>query len=106
MILLFTMTMHQLHKATQRMEHLEAQRIKLMSHPAYSPDLSLCNFCLFPKIKEQLRGRNFQDINELHPAVHEQIEGLQKEDFYQCYEQWFERMNECLSAQRHYFEQI
>ena len=40
------------HKATQTMEYLEAQRIKLMGYPAYSPDLSVCDFWLFPKIKE------------------------------------------------------
>ena len=28
------------YKATQKMEYLEAQRMKLMGHPAYSPDLS------------------------------------------------------------------
>ncbi len=94
------------HKATQTMEYLEAQRVKLMGHPAYSLDLSPCDFWLFPKIKEQLRGKNFQDINEIHAAVQEQMDGLRKEDFYQCYEQWFERMNKCISAQEHYFEQI
>ena len=93
-------------KATQTMEYLEAQCVKLMGHPAYSPDLSLCDFRLFPKIKEQLRGKSFQDINELHAAVQEQMDGLQKEDFYQCYEQWFERMNKCISVQGQYFEQI
>ena len=41
------------HKATQTMEYLEVQRIKLMGHhPAYSPDLSPCDLWLFPKIKE------------------------------------------------------
>jgi hypothetical protein len=69
------------------MKYLEAQRVKLMGHPAYSPDLSPCDFWLFPKIKEQLRGKNFQDINELHAAVQEHMDNLGKEDFYQCYEQ-------------------
>jgi hypothetical protein len=32
------------HKATQTMEYLNAQRVKLMGHPAYSPDLSPCDF--------------------------------------------------------------
>ena len=36
----------------------------------------------------------------------EQMEDLEKEEFYQCYEQWFERMNKCISAQGHYSEQI
>ena len=77
-----------------------------MGHPVYSPDFSPCDFCLFPKIKEQLRGKSLQDINELHAPVQEQMERLRKEDFYQCYEQCFERMNKCISSQGHYFEQI
>jgi hypothetical protein len=51
------------------MEYLEAKRVKL---------------------------KDFQDFNELHAAVQEQMEGLREEDFYQCYEQWFERMNRCI----------
>ena len=73
-------------KATQTMEYFDGQRIKLMGHPAYSSDLSPCNFWLFPKIKGQLRRKNFQDINKLHAAVQEQMEGLRKEGFYQCFE--------------------
>ena len=29
----------------------EENSIKILKHPLYSPDLSLCNFWLFPKIK-------------------------------------------------------
>ena len=65
------------------MEYLETQRIKLMGNPAYSPNLGLCDFCLFPKMKKQLRGKNFQDMNEFHAAVQEQMESLRKENFYQ-----------------------
>ena len=65
-----------LHKTTQTMECLEVQCIKSMDHSAYSPDLSPCDFWLFPKIKEQLHGKSFQDINELHVAVQEQMEGF------------------------------
>ncbi|CAF3987093.1 unnamed protein product, partial [Rotaria sp. Silwood1] len=69
------------HKATQTMEYLEAQRVKLMGHPAHSPGLSPCDFLLFPKIKKLLRGKNFQDINELYAAIQEQMDGLRQEDF-------------------------
>ena len=88
------------------MEYLEAQRIKLINHSAYSPDLSLYDLCLFTKIKEQLGGNNFEDMNEIDGGVEEQMEGLEKEDFYQLYEHWFERMNKCINAQEHYFQQI
>ena len=98
--------MHQHTSQHKTMEYLDTQRVMLMGHSAHSLDLSPYNVWLFPKIKEQLRGKSFQDINELHAAVQEQMGGLRKEDFYQCYERWFERMNKCISAQGHYFEQI
>ena len=95
------------HKATETMEYLNDQRVTVMSHPAYSPDWSPCDFWLFPKIKEQLRGKkNPGHKDELSAAVQEQMDGLRKEDFYHCYEPWFERMNECISAHGHYFEQL
>ncbi|CAF3671117.1 unnamed protein product [Rotaria socialis] len=56
------------------MEYLDTKYVKLIGHSAYSPDLSPCDFWLFPKIKEQFRGKNFQDINELDDAVRTQID--------------------------------
>ena len=33
--------------------------VQLLSRPAYSPGLAPSDFCLFPKLKEFLRGRKF-----------------------------------------------
>ena len=88
------------------MNCLHAQRFQLTRHPAYAQDLSLCDFWLFPKIKERLRGKNFQDIYGLYDTVQEQIECRQKEHFHRCFEKWFERMNKCISVQGLDFEQI
>ena len=38
------------------------RRTKTKEHPAYSPDLAPSDFFLFPKIKEILKGRHFDDI--------------------------------------------
>ena len=39
------------------------------NHPGdsdpYSPDLVLCNFWLFPKLKSPLKGKRFQAVNEI-----------------------------------------
>ena len=48
---------------TQTMKYLEAQRIKSMDHSVYSPDFSPCDLCSFPKIKEEFRRKNFQNMN-------------------------------------------
>ena len=37
-------------------DYLTKMGIKTVPHPPYSPDLAPCDFCLFPKLKETLRG--------------------------------------------------
>jgi hypothetical protein len=45
-------------------EVLATEQITVLEHPAYSPDLTASDFFLFPKIKEILKGRHFDDIDE------------------------------------------
>jgi hypothetical protein len=37
----------------------------VITHPPYSPDLTTCDFFLFPKIKLKLTGRLFDTIEEI-----------------------------------------
>ena len=46
-------------------------------HCPYSPDLALCNFWLFPK----LRGYRYEKIEEMKEAVTKVIDMLTQEDF-------------------------
>jgi hypothetical protein len=39
-------------------------------HPPYSPDLELCEFFLFPKIKLKLKGRQFDTTEEIQAESH------------------------------------
>ena len=50
--------------------------IKTVPQPPYSPDLALCDFCLFPK----LRGCRFETIEEMKEAVTKVIDMLTQED--------------------------
>ncbi|GBP33745.1 hypothetical protein EVAR_17073_1 [Eumeta japonica] len=38
--------------------------IEIPAHPPYRPDLAPCGFYLFPKIKEEFRGKRFADAEE------------------------------------------
>ena len=42
-------------------EFLATKQVTVLGHPAYSPDLATSEFFLFPKIKETLKGRHFDD---------------------------------------------
>jgi len=57
------------HKANIVNEYLSKNKVKILSHPPYSPDLAPCDFFLFPKIKKELGGRSFSNIENLARAV-------------------------------------
>lgn len=45
---------------------------EILAHPPYSPDISPCDYDLFPKLKENMRGIRYDDLDELKVAVVEQ----------------------------------
>jgi histone-lysine N-methyltransferase SETMAR len=51
------------HTALSVREFLAPKQITLLERRAYSPDLAPSDFFLFPKIKEILKGRHFDDID-------------------------------------------
>lgn len=44
------------HKTKKVNEFLMKKRISLINHPPYSPDLSPCDYFLFPKLKTKMKG--------------------------------------------------
>ena len=45
------------------------------------PNLDPCDFCLFPKLKEKLRGCRYETIEEIKEAVTKVIDTFTQEDF-------------------------
>ena len=44
-----------------------------MTQPHCNPDLALCNFWLFPKLKSPLKGKRFQTISEIQESMTGQL---------------------------------
>jgi len=57
------------HKARIVTEYLRNERVDLLPHPPYSPDLAPCDFFLFPRIKKELKGKRFDKVENLARAV-------------------------------------
>ena len=74
--------------------------IQTVPQPSYSPDLALCNFWLFPK----LRGCRYERIEEMKEAVTKFIDTLTQEDVHGAFQKLFERYNKCIVAGGDYFE--
>ena len=74
--------------------------IKTIPHPPYIPELALCDFWLFPK----LRGcRRYETIEEIKGAVTKVIDTLTQEDFHGAFQKLLERYHKCITA-GDYFE--
>lgn len=92
------------HTAISIMEFLTSKRITVVLHPPYSPDLSPCDFFLFPKLKHVLKGRHFGTLENIQKTVTEQLKAIPVEDFQRCYQEWEQRLRRCIAAQGNYFE--
>ena len=74
--------------------------IKTVPYPPYCPDIALCDFCLFPK----LRGYRYETIEEMKEAVTKVIDTLTQEDFHGAFQKLLKQYNKCTAAGGDYFE--
>ena len=52
------------HTAAVTLDFLAAGNIHLVTHQPYSPDLAPCDWFLFPSVKRQLKGKQFQNAED------------------------------------------
>jgi hypothetical protein len=69
------------HDALRVREFLAKNSITKMDHPPYSPDLALCEFWLFPKIKNALKEKGFADLSDIQRNVKTLLRGIPKNIF-------------------------
>ena len=85
-------------------DYLGKMGIKTARHPPNSPDLAPCDFRLFTKLKEKLRGCRYETIEEMKEAVTKVIYMLTQEDIHGAFQKLLERYNKCIAAGGDYFE--
>ena len=61
------------HRKREVIDILEKWGWEILPHPAYSPDLAPCDFYLFSKLKEGLRGIRFDTVEEVNNAFKQAI---------------------------------
>jgi len=70
---------------------LATKQITVLEHPAYSPDLAPSNFVLLPKIKEILKGRHFDDIDDIRSSTTAALKAIPQNHFQNSFEGWTRR---------------
>jgi transposase len=69
------------HKPANVCKLLAQKYVTTLYHPLYSPDLSLSEYFLFPKLKMKLKRLHFADVAEIQEVVTAELKKAQKEEF-------------------------
>jgi hypothetical protein len=79
------------HTSFLTQQFLSKNKMAVIPHPLYSPDLAPCEFFLFPKIKLKLKGRRFDKNEEIQPKSQRVLDTLTGEDFQEAFQKWRRR---------------
>ena len=58
----------------------------IMPQPPYSPDLALCDFLLFPRLKRPMKGRRFATIEEIETESLRELKDIPRTEYQKCFE--------------------
>ncbi len=75
-----------------------------LKHPPYSPDLSPCDFFLFPKLKKATRGVWYWNLDELVITIEHELHAIDSEQWQLCFKDWIQRCRWCVTFDGSYFE--
>ncbi|CAH1995147.1 unnamed protein product [Acanthoscelides obtectus] len=92
------------HIAQRTRQYLTEENVKLLDHPAYSPDLSPNDFFTFLKIKNRLLGQRLKSPEEAIETFKNAVLDLPANEWNKCFKNWFERMQMCINLHGEYFE--
>ena len=91
-------------KNKSKEEFLGTKQITVLEHPTYSPDPAPNDFFLFPKIKEILKGRHFDDIDDIRNNTTAVLKAIPQNHFHNCFEVWTRRWHQCIASKWEYSE--
>jgi len=100
----FFTTMPPVHRAVAVQEFLAWKQVCVLNHPPYSPDLSPCNYFLFPKLKLPLKGCLFEDVQDIQGTVTSSLQAIPQEDVQRLLQSLLDHATRCIDEEGMYFE--
>jgi len=64
------------HTAQSDSRFLTKHNVTVLPHPPYCPDLSPCDFFLFPWLKKRLKGQRHENIEAIQAAATMELTGI------------------------------
>ena len=94
------------HKSKIVQDYLRVESIKQLPHQPYYPDLSPCDFFLFPRLKKMLSGRSYGSSSALGSAVYRCLNSIPRTDYFAAFRSWISRLEKSISVKGEYFDGI
>jgi len=82
----------------------DPKKVTNFYHPLYSPDLSLPDYFLFPKLKMRLKGLHFADVAEIQEAITDELKKVQKSGIFSSFSETVQPRKVCIYVNGAYFE--
>ena len=76
---------------------LASEKVKVLNHPPYSPDLSPYDCFLFPRLKKMLSGNKYTPRSSLCSDIYQCLQQIPKEDYLSAFRDWVKRLQKCVS---------
>ena len=92
------------HKCEVVKYFLASEKVKVLNHPSYTPDLSPCDFFSFPRLKKMLSGNKYMSRSSLDSAIYQCLQQIPKEDYLPAFRNWVKSLQKCVSVKGEYFE--
>ena len=87
------------HTALSIHQLITERKIATLQHPSYFPNLAMCDFFLFPKIKSVLKGTHFYDIDSIKMAATTELKNIPENAFQECFKLWKRQMHKCFQVE-------
>ena len=84
------------HKCEVVKSFLASEKVKVLNHPSYSPDLSPCDFFLFTRLKKMLSGNKYMSRSSHDSAIYQCLQQIPKEDYLSAFRDWVKRLQKCV----------
>ena len=81
------------HKCEVVKSFLASEKVKVLNHPPYSPELSPCDFFLLPRLKKMLSGNKYTSRSSLDRAIYQCLQQIPKKDYLSV-----QRLQKCVSV--------
>lgn len=90
------------HRTRAISEWMDENNFERWKHPAYSPDLSPCDYGCFHQLKRAIGGVPYADVNELKNALDSEIKKGNEDGKYRAVQRLPERWERCVNVKGEY----